>query len=56
MEASKEEAKEIAKLILSYLPQRDAQDLMEEGLDKVGQYTNNESLEQTIVILKRLME
>jgi len=55
MVASNKEAEEISKLILSYLPERDAQDLMQEVWEKVGYHTENESLKQTIAILRGLM-
>tara|TARA_R110000824_G_C15120936_1_gene668079 strand:+ start:530 stop:700 length:171 start_codon:yes stop_codon:yes gene_type:complete len=56
MVASSQEAKEISEVILSYIPQRDAQDLMNEVWNKIGQHSDNESLQQTILILKKLMD
>ena len=56
MVANSQEAKKISEVILSYIPQREAQDLMGEVWDKIGQHTDNKSLQQTILILKKLMD
>ena len=55
MVASKSEAKEISSIILEYINRRDAMDLMEEVWERVGQYTTNQSLQETITILQKLI-
>jgi hypothetical protein len=56
MVASPEEGKRIAGILLSYLPVEVSIDMMEEMWEEVGMQTDNESLEETILLLKKLLE
>ena len=56
MVASPEEGKKIAGILLSYLPVEVSIDMMEEMWEEVGMQTDNESLEETILLLKKLLE
>ena len=56
MVASPEEGKKIAGILLSYLPVEVSIDMMEEMGEEVGMETDNESLEETILLLKKLLE
>ena len=50
MVASPEEGKRIAGILLSYLPVEVSIDMMEEMWEEVGMQTDNESLEETILL------
>ena len=56
MVASPEEGKRIAGILLSYLPVEVSVDMMEQMWEEVGMETDNESLEETILLLKKLLE
>ena len=56
MVASPEEGKRIAGILLSYLPVEVSIDMMEEMWEEVGMQTDNESLEETILLLKKILE
>ena len=56
MVASPEEGKRIAGILLSYLPVEVSIDMMEEMWEEVGMPTANASLEETILLLKKLLE
>ena len=56
MVASPEEGKRIAGILLSYLPVEVSIEMMEQMWEEVGMQTDNESLEETILLLKKLLE
>ena len=56
MVASPEEGKKIAGILLSYLPVEVSIEMMEQMWEEVGMETDNESLEETILLLKKLLE
>jgi len=56
MVASPEEGKRIAGILLSYLPVEVSIEMMEQMWEEVGMETDNESLEETILLLKKLLE
>ena len=56
MVATPEEGKKIAGILLSYLPVEVSIDMMEEVWEEVGMHTDNESLEETILLLKKFLE
>ena len=51
MVASREEADIISEIILDWVPRKDAQEMMREIWKNVGRNTENESLQQTILLL-----
>jgi len=55
MVASKDEAANIAAIILKYVPITVAQNMMTEVQTKVGNHSDNESLRDTIKLLKYYM-
>jgi hypothetical protein len=55
MVASKDEAANIAAIILKYVPITVAQNMMIEIQTKVGNHSDNESLRETIKLLKYYM-
>jgi|TARA_R100000995_G_scaffold81834_1_gene55012 hypothetical protein len=56
MVASKSEGKRIVDVLLTYLPVDVAVEMMNEMWEEVGLSTDNESLEETILLLKKYLE
>jgi hypothetical protein len=56
MAASTAEGKEIVDILLTYLPVDVAVEMIEEVWDVVGLKTDNQSLEDTILLLKKFLE
>ena len=56
MVASKSEGKRIVEILLTYLPVDIAVEMMTEVWEEVGLDTDNESLEETILLLKKYLE
>ena len=56
MVASTTEGKEIVNILLTYLPVDVAVEMIDEVWDVVGLKTDNQSLEDTILLLKKFLE
>jgi len=56
MVASKSEGKRIVDVLLTYLPVDVAVEMMTEMWEEIGLDTDNESLEETILLLKKYLE
>lgn len=56
MVATKSEGKRIVEILLTYLPVDIAVEMMTEVWEEVGLDTDNESLEETILLLKKYLE
>jgi hypothetical protein len=56
MVASKNEIEEIVRVMCQWLPETYAYDMMTEVWDVVGQYTDNESLSETIRLIVEEIE
>ena len=56
MVTSATETKEIGKILLTYIPIEEAIDMINEIWDDVGLKTSNQSLEETILLLKKFLE
>ena len=52
MVASREEADIISEIILDWVPRKDAQGMINQIWKHVGKHTDNESLQQTILLLQ----
>lgn len=56
MVASVDEGKKIVSILLTYLPLDEGVEMMTEMWEEVGLNTDNESLEETILMLKKFLE
>ena len=56
MVASYDDSRKIIDILLTYLPLEDSLSMMEDVWNDVGKVTDNESLEETIIIFKRFLE
>ena len=56
MVASYDDSRKIIDILLTYLPLEDSLSMMEDVWNDVGKATDNESLEETIIIFKRFLE
>jgi len=56
MVASIDEGKKIVSILLTYLPIDEGVEMMTEMWEEVGLNTDNESLEETILMLKQFLE
>jgi len=56
MVASNSEGKKIVEILLTYLPVDVAVEMMREMWEEIGLDTDNESLEETILLLKKYLE
>tara|TARA_R100000908_G_C3674227_1_gene95815 strand:- start:22 stop:252 length:231 start_codon:yes stop_codon:yes gene_type:complete len=56
MVASNSEGKKIVEILLTYLPVDVAVEMMTEMWEEIGLDTDNESLEETILLLKKYLE
>jgi hypothetical protein len=56
MVASNSEGKRIVEILLTYLPVDVAVEMMTEMWEEIGLDTDNESLEETILLLKKYLE
>ena len=56
MVATIDEGKKIVSILLTYLPIDEGVEMMTEMWEEVGLNTDNESLEETILMLKQFLE
>ena len=56
MVTSYDDSRKIIDILLTYLPLEDSLSMMEDVWNDVGKATDNESLEETIIIFKRFLE
>ena len=56
MVTSYDEGRKIVDILLTYLPLEDTISMMEDVWEDVGKCTDNQSLEETVVLFKKLLE
>ena len=56
MVTSYDDSRKIIDILLTYLPLEDSLSMMEDVWNDVGRATDNESLEESIIVFKRFLE